>query len=354
MKNMPQLNSLRALSILLVSFHHWSPKAIHLPIPYAFGVFLFFVLSGYLITHVLLKGRDLVERGEASLFGYIQSFLARRVLRIFPAFLVAMGVYLIFGYADVREHWAWFLGQTSNFLFASTGKWSPGASQFWTLAIEQQFYLAWPVVIFGVPRRHLLWVLVVLSLVSPAFRLLESLGVIEAWAMSGKPTWKCLDYLAVGAICAVLQRQGVDLLAKKWGYAYQICAVIYVMLWWQWFIESEVPYVQWIQQSCLAVACAGMVMFAGRGFGGVWGRLLDDSRLQRVGVLSYGLYLYHNLSALLMGHVTWFFWEPEWAMPLFPLRIVVLGCVTFWLAKWSWEYVESPVYKLKGRFSYKR
>ena len=95
-------------------------------------------------------------------------------------------------------------------------------------------------------------------------------------------------------------------------------------------------------------------MFAGRGFGGVWGRLLDDSRLQRVGVLSYGLYLYHNLSALLMGHVTWFLWEPDWAMRLFPLRLVVLGYVTFWLAKWSWEYVESPVYKLKDRFSYKR
>ncbi|MBK1791464.1 acyltransferase family protein [Persicirhabdus sediminis] len=353
MNQMPQLHSLRAIAILLVSIHHWSPEPLHhAPVPYSIGVFLFFVLSGFLITQILLRGREKIDAGDTTLPNFTKSFFARRLLRIFPGFLVAIALYLVFGFADVYDNLFWYLCQASNFLFASTGQWSPGASQFWTLAIEQQFYLLWPVVLLILPRRWILPALAGIFLISPTLRCLEMLGWINSWAMPGKPTWKCLDYLAAGSITAVMSINGIQLVSRKLNTIYVTSGLIYLFFWFRWYSEATIPSWQWLQQSFLTIACVGIVVNASAGFTGLTGKILGNATLQHIGLMSYGLYLYHNLAPLMMGYITPFLWADGWEIMLFPLRLAILGGTSYAMARLSWKYIEKPAYQLKSHFPY--
>jgi len=167
------------------------------------GVDLFFVLSGFLITRILLNAR-----GRA---GYFRVFYFRRILRIFPAYYAALVVLLVIprlfpslvrGVAHIHSS-IWLWTYLSNVLLATHG-WDsvPETMQhFWSLAIEEQFYLLWPWLIFVLSRRRAIWVCVLLMVGAPLLR---------AFLMStGNPTAGYVltparvDTLAAGALLAL-------------------------------------------------------------------------------------------------------------------------------------------------------
>lgn len=210
--HLPALDGLRALAILLVIPHNgdifsnaapwlW-PVAIIVHAGWL-GVHLFFVLSGFLITRNLLASREATN--------YLQAFYGRRILRIFPLYFLTLFVALVvlpavipFDAATLASHrnqiwlWTFLINWVQPF-----GVEVSGFSHFWSLAVEEQFYLAWPVVILAFTGRRFLWICAALVGVAFVARvLLLQAGVTPAAAYMF--TICRMDALVIGAVAAVL------------------------------------------------------------------------------------------------------------------------------------------------------
>ena len=171
------------------------------------GVEMFFVLSGFLITGILEDAK-----GHRH---YFTSFYWRRALRILPLYYAVLLLYLVVlphwpmpAWANldfVREHQLWYWSFLSNFLFAGPAGWPRLSSHFWTLAVEEQFYLAWPLVVFWLDRKRVINVCVALMAGGLVLRiLLITHGIAPRVAYLLTPTE--LDGLLAGALLAMAIR----------------------------------------------------------------------------------------------------------------------------------------------------
>lgn len=220
---MPALDGLRGIAILLVMFHHFQIIApgqgaqavlFNLSEFGPHGVDLFFVLSGFLITGILLDSREHPH--------YFRNFYARRTLRIFPLYylVVALSVLVLPAviaavpaasaklarFATTASDWPWYVFYLSNFLIAKTGDWRhPVLGVTWSLAIEEQFYLVWAAVVFFLIRRRveaLALSLVGLALIVRAAMLYHGASWITAYVIT-----PCrFDTIGLGAFLAAAMR----------------------------------------------------------------------------------------------------------------------------------------------------
>ncbi len=217
--HIPALDGIRGLAILMVTAYRFNsgPVCEWLPGHWLFaaldhgdlGVTLFFVLSGFLITGILFDAK-----GEGH---YFRNFYVRRALRIFPLYYGCLFVALVllpllfgprgdlFPEARANQVWLWLYG--ANFLMAFRNDWCLGSfTHFWSLSIEEQFYLFWPLVIFFCSRRQAMRVSLIAIAVSIVGRV--------AWIAVGGPevaidvlTFLRLDALALGSLLALAARQ---------------------------------------------------------------------------------------------------------------------------------------------------
>ena len=154
LKYMPQLDALRAFAVLAVMVHHFLPVDHYIPTDYItlgmLAVRLFFVLSGFLITGILLGYRSDEPKNA------LKRFYFRRVLRIFPIYYLTLFVALALQVRSIQQGAFWHLTYTSNFIAPFHPEWMGPASHFWTLAVEEQFYFVWPFIMLFVPHtKHL-------------------------------------------------------------------------------------------------------------------------------------------------------------------------------------------------------
>ena len=141
------LDGLRFLAVSLVLLDHWSNYKLGFPAS-NLGVSLFFVLSGYLITGILLKSKD---KDQANNFGHAKSlklFYIRRTLRIFPLYYFILAVLYLTNEPAVRANIFWLATYMTNNYIAYTQQWMGSFDHLWSLAVEEQFYLFFPFVIF--------------------------------------------------------------------------------------------------------------------------------------------------------------------------------------------------------------
>jgi peptidoglycan/LPS O-acetylase OafA/YrhL len=217
--HIPVLDGLRGLAIVLVVFNHLG-HSLQEPfgnrIDYLLlklsgsawcGVDLFFVLSGFLITGILADSLDGPH--------YFRNFYARRALRIFPlyyGFLLVLfallpGTPLAIADSFARDHQLWYWAYLDNILFAITGVLPASTFYMWSLAVEEQFYLAWPLLVLLVPRRPL--TLLAASIVPLLFilriALVPLVGLTQSQVYVLTPLR--LDALAAGAFVALTARQ---------------------------------------------------------------------------------------------------------------------------------------------------
>jgi peptidoglycan/LPS O-acetylase OafA/YrhL len=153
-----QLDGLRGLAVIAVVAHHYAEHFWHSsgggPVALA-AVRLFFVLSGFLITGILLRSKEEIDRGRQTMAGALRIFYLRRALRIFPLYYLTIAIGVAANLPPAREILPWLCAYLVNVRVERTGEWVEVFSHFWTLSVEEQFYLFWPLLIFCVRRRHL-------------------------------------------------------------------------------------------------------------------------------------------------------------------------------------------------------
>ncbi len=217
----PELDGLRGIAIILVVlFHAGIPPAANFnPLPFLYniltlgssGVDLFFVLSGFLITSILLSTKDAPPRS------YFWSFYARRFLRIFPLYFLAVALFFYVELPFMQSHGGgsgisrsdqvWYWTYLMNWRDA-TGHIIDPLIHFWSLGIEEQFYFIWPAVVFFCAIRYFPALCIGLGAISLVLRLILSTGNFMAPGLLPefihRATITRLDTLAVGALIAVL------------------------------------------------------------------------------------------------------------------------------------------------------
>ena len=194
----PKLNGLRALSAFIVVAYHYGFEYV----PTGFGVLSFFVMSGFLITWLLLQERD--RTGAVSL----RAFYARRALRIFPAFYVYwFAVVILYAIAGLHilwpQAWASFF-YVANYYQGLNGYPSSGFSHTWSLGIEEQYYLLWPAVFLLLghrPRRMFAGIVAFIAVINVYRITLHNVGVPEEYIYTAFETR--FDHLLVGCAVAV-------------------------------------------------------------------------------------------------------------------------------------------------------
>jgi peptidoglycan/LPS O-acetylase OafA/YrhL len=348
-----QLDGLRAVAVLMVLCAHWVPPEVPLlPGAGRLGVDLFFVLSGFLITSILLECRELVRGGRRSLRGAL-CFYGRRGLRILPLFYATLLAGLVAGVPRVVETWPWHAAYLSNVYLALRGDWAGSVTHFWSLAVEEQFYLVWPWLVFWLPRRWLVPWLLCLAAAAPLFRLT---GYLLGWSFVAIRvlTPSCLDTLGTGALLACLaRRHGLGALAGDWRVRWMgrlgIPLVIAATLPSAWeprgFATTVLPGLG------AALAFGWLVARAAAGGNGAFGRLLESRALVSLGRISYGVYVIHMFVPGLIARASGLGGGP--ALPSEGLAALPLLCaLTFGAAALSWHCFEKPIQRWKRFLPY--
>lgn len=346
-----QLDGLRAVAMIAIAWDHWCPHDWPRVFPFEVFLFFFLVLTGYLITGSLLRERDRSEaRGGPWKLAALKSYQIRRGLRILAPYYAAIVLAWIVRAPDMTATTiGWYILHLSNIHMAILGYWPAGTNHFWSLAMQQQFYLVWPFVIWFLPRRWLVLAVVIVSAIGPTARWLHDFQ--STWiAWPQVLTWSCLDYFGIGGLLALAVYRGMSLESPGLKIISWIALGIYLVEFGGHALGWSTLGLRSFQQTFLAVALCGFIAAATAGFSGSLGKLLEHPILQRIGQVSYGIYLFHNLAPLVTGKLMWFLWNGQFETGFGALfRIVIYAAVTWGLTLASWRWIEQPLQNVRSK-----
>ena len=340
------MDGLRAFAVLGVMVHHWVPASWRGPLPFEIGLFFFLTLTGFLITRILLRDR---EAGEGSggrwRMRHFFQFEKRRMIRILIPCYAAMLFALAVGAPDIRQHFPAYFGHWSNFHMAGMKGWPSGTAHYWTLAIQIQFYLIWPLLVFLTPKRWLTGTFSICVIAAPLSRMILAKHFPEIHHPEAI-TITALDYFGSGALLALAIQRGMKAGDVRLKHAAWFAFAGYAFLYIHQGYHRPLPGLGCVQQTLLAIAFAGLISTTLAGFGGIRGRILDHPMVQHVGKLSFGLYLFHTPVPLFLGFICPWLWGAWFVGYWQILRLVAFALTSWGLAYLCWKYLESR--SLKG------
>lgn len=352
-RHIPALDGLRGIAILMVIVCHFVAYALPFTPSRSLlmissvggtGVDLFFVLSGFLITRILLTARTRPD--------FLKNFYARRILRIFPLYYGFLTlIYVIIPLLHLGQPtpigvqlWTWSYLQNVGMTFfphqsATIWQWTP---HFWSLAVEEHFYLLWPFVVKLADARSLPLVLLGTIPIS-----IISRGLV-LWSGHG-PAYltPCrVDALGLGSLLAVLsQHPGALATARRWAPAALLAMVPAGVAGMVVFSGTALPVIQLFKDTGSALAYTLLlVMVLKSQPGGFLQGALAQPALATIGKYSYGMYVLHLTIIGLLGPMLKTIWPP--------LALLLLVAVVASAAALSWHFLEQPFLRLKRRFKY--
>ena len=345
---MPQLDGLRAVAVSAVIAQHYGIFAFGA----GFGVHLFFVLSGFLITRILLVEREnVLTRGFTRVRAFRQ-FYVRRILRIFPLYYFVVLTGIALNVRNARAYAPWLLTYTVNLKMAAGGLSIDPFTHFWSLAIEEQYYLVWPWLILLLPRRHLATAALIAAGIAPLFRLYLAVagqfgGARNLWAYIGTPS--ALDSLGIGSLIAILMstESTAEVLRRSMRWAVPVIALVIVVV----LEVTAHGVVHHVFVDTAAAAFFGWLIYtASRGFTGITGKILASAPLVFIGRISYGIYVYHpfvpNVTSRMAPHFGVAIPIGPWTSTVFYILFTII------VAAVSWYAFERPINRLKKKFPY--
>ena len=353
----PELDGLRGIAILLVLVFHFTPVAGPLFfLAHAFqfgwiGVDLFFVLSGFLITGILL---DTVGRRA-----YYRNFIVRRTLRIFPLYYACLILFCVLHYYPDAIRWKdffvsgggwWYAAYLGNVKASLDGQWPAAGllTPLWSLQVEEQFYLSYPFLVAAVSPRTLAKILMAAIGMALLLRVAITAAVPESllWTYTLMPCR--MDSLAMGGLIAIAQRYRPDLLKERWiTWVTILSATVFLI---DYLYSSGSLWsagMRTIGYSAVDLAFAGLLVMVLGGRPRALVTLCRWRGLVWVGTISYGLYLLHGSAGTIVRR----FSTKLGIYPHGSAEFVMCMAVAM-LAAWaSWSVFESPILKLKDRFA---
>ena len=355
---MPQLDGIRAFAISGVLFSHFFGETFFINrIAHwgRLGVILFFVLSGFLITGILLKCRDSSPTNDSRWRG-VRVFYARRALRIFPIYYLTIFICVILQYRPVQENLIWHVTYLSNISGALFGTSFGHASHLWSLCVEEQFYLTWPCVVIFAPRRLLPKIAVGVIASAICYKLIGSLCGLN-WTQLSWNLFGCLDSLGLGALLAIEFHEGKRPLQSVVPFSKKALLIglpaLLGLQCWRMISPGDfrqatiyVAFVDFAASLCFVV----LIRHAAMGSKGIIGAILDWSPIRGIGKISYGIYLYHLF--LLTFIPQYLLLLKLDAPPPGVFRFLIYTSVSIILAAMSWYIIEKPINKMKKHFPY--
>jgi peptidoglycan/LPS O-acetylase OafA/YrhL len=337
-RNIPSLDGLRAVSVLMVIGSHMNGSLARL-IPFvpfwvfvgwgALGVQMFFVISGFLITQILLK--ELNSTGTVSL----KRFYFRRAMRIFPPFYVYMGVALALTLAGVfaRDPRAFIVAGTYTWNYLGRG--SRLVEHTWSLSLEEQFYLLWPAALVFLGAKKSLRLAVWVILLSPLSRIVTYYVAPNHRALLNAMLHTGVDSIMFGCLLALFWQ---NVRFNEWVRPLvrgRVAAVgaAFVLILGPVFLGARFrgSYSLVFGLTLNALCLSLILLYVVRLPGSRVGRLLNTAVLRHLGVISYSLYLWQQLFTGV--NRAWFF---PWSLP------AILAC-----AELSYWLVERPSFRLR-------
>ena len=347
------------MAILAVLISHFFPdrSAIQRVFHWGrFGVMLFFVLSGFLITGLLLRGRDAVASGGVTRGQVFRAFVARRALRIAPIYYLVVLAGWGVGYGPIANLMPWHLTYTGNIALTYFHKPLAQATHLWSLCVEEQFYLLWPIVVLFASVRRLAPIAVGLVVFSFGY---EAVGALQgrSFEQTHLVLQGCMDALGLGALLATCSHRdqggsnsaerlsfwaallGAPLFFFAQGFRYQVGLPATDLL--PYRIPGDLG---------IALMSVSLVYLATTTSSSLVRRSLELAPVRYIGRISYGIYLYH-LFLIPIGRVVarsneWP--EMERGLDMF-LGYTAISIV---LATISWYVIESPINRQKRRFPF--
>lgn len=337
-KYYPQLDALRALAVGVVLAQHWLHGMFErVGIHGSYGVWIFFTLSGYLITGILIRYRESVLAGEVSLGRVLKVFFIRRFLRILPAYYLLLFIALFFGRLN-EENALWHLLYLSNFYFMMIGQF-PTMGHLWSLSVEEQFYLIWPFLVVSLAHYRLA---IGIGLAILGAFLFRCLSVAEGWVLAEyvMPV-AALDTLGLGALLAWIHFNQNDLIGRLLRFAqFPALALLAVIG----FLPD--PYFKVIAPLIVGLASTYFIQRCVTGMSGLVGAVASIKPILFLGKISYGLYLYHGLAVWILPDTSVQFLGLGYYEGL-AVVILVRGILLLAIATLSWLFWEQPFNRLK-------
>ena len=348
----PEIETLRAIAVLMVLVSHFIPTESEYYVPYMwYGVQLFFTISGFLITYILIGN---IQSGDLTRKKIIKNFFIRRILRLFPiyylfviAFFILRNVFSI--YIWKNEYNWYFFTYLQNMYFFNQGALNSSFSHLWSLGVEEQFYLVWPfiLVFFNKKRLPLLFsTFISISIFTMvAFSHVPEIGVL---------TSSNLHTLGIGALIAYFYFYKLDsnLYHKVLKYRYIALLISLSGLLFTLTIGINSLRTNILFREIFLMLTSGLIVFNSIvGWPNNLNFFFKSKVLMQIGKISYGIYLYHwvipPVLAIIIGKVSFLaFLQQE---NIF-LNFILLTSYSILVAYLSFYLIEIRFLKLKERF----
>ncbi len=352
----PELDGLRFYAFLGVFVCHTLPfegafyRRFHLPIPWlwgavaksgAAGVDLFFALSAFLITSILLQEREQTDGIS------LRRFYLRRILRIWPLYFLLIAVGVVLAHIVARQSLPWYyiagyLLFAGNWVHAVFGRPESICSPLWTVSIEEQFYLIWPLLMKMLTRRGMIVAGIVTFLLATVSRIGFLLAGWSGGFIYYGSTSRC-DSLALGILLALFAdrlprlTRGARWLLLAGGLTGWVVSSA-------WLNEQPGPVdMRMVLGRLIVSLAAGAILYACLHS---HSKLVRGSWVVQLGKISYGLYMLHLTGILIMLSLL----HPVWGWQLLATKGLGFG-MTVILALASYRWVESPFLRLKDKFA---
>jgi peptidoglycan/LPS O-acetylase OafA/YrhL len=360
--NYKQADALRGILTLFVIASHWIPhgRVVSeneqsvlevISLIGAVGMYFFFVLSGFLITGILVRNKIKAEDSGYSKKEVWKSFFMRRTLRIFPIYYLCLAFLIYFNVGWIRGVSGWHISYLSNIFFYKENSWGLGG-HLWSLSCEEQFYLAWPLLILFLPLRYLKMMIISFVLIAPIFRM--TMNFYNPSIFTQLLTPAVFDGLGLGALLAIhknIPKYFIpeDKIKKVVNYSGLIGILLLLFFYispgnldiWNEFH----PFHDLFFRSSMAMVGLFLVFGSINGFKSIWTFILENRIVLYLGKISYSLYLFHNFQLYLFE---WF----KVPLPTSGWFLIIHFAILLFLSTLSWYFFELPINNLKRYFPY--
>lgn len=357
MKKIPSLNGLRAISVSIVILQHLRlfndfpfKKGNTSPLLYAFiqffsdgqlGVNVFFIISGFLITSLLLKEKKATHTVS------LKKFYVRRILRIFPALYFLLLFYFVLQMMGLLQFsMVSWLSSLTYTKFLTKG--DTYTAHLWSLSVEEWFYLIWPFIFLYASEKNQKRLLFSIMFIVPILRgvghVYNTKSSYDIAALSDFSLLTRGDALSIGCLLAIYKDKIIFLISRRWNtYFISSLILLFLLSFPQYLLEKiHFNFLAGLlggHSGCIANICISViVMYSIYAPQKWWYHFLNCHIMEYIGILSYSIYLWQQFFTPK---------EQNWWPTHIPQNIFFI----FGAALFSYYVIEKPFLKLKSRFS---